>query len=73
MKNRIKNLLNKIPLWRLPFWFKLLWAKAFIRMFRGFGPTFPNDIILYNELKLWIETKGRPTTSNINYQINKHS
>lgn len=40
-------------------------------MFRGFGETFPNDIILYNELSLWIETNGRPTTSNVNYQINK--
>jgi hypothetical protein len=52
-------------------WFKLLWAKAFIRMFRGFGPTYVNDLILYNELKLWIETKGRPTTSNPNYWKNK--
>jgi hypothetical protein len=67
----MKYLLNKIPLYKLPMWFKLLWAKAFIRMFRGFGPTFHNDLILYNELNLWIETKGRPTTSNTNYWINK--
>lgn len=58
--------------YKLPMWFKLWWAKQFLYMFRGFGPTFPNDIILHNELTLWIETKGRPTTSNINYQINIH-
>jgi len=66
----MKKILNKIPLYNLPMWFKLFWAKAFIRMFRGFGPTFNNDIILYNELRKWIETKGRPTTSNSNYWIN---
>jgi hypothetical protein len=27
-------------------------------MFKGFGSTFNDDIILYNELKLWVETKG---------------
>ncbi len=37
--------------YRLPFWFKLWWAKQFIYMFRGFGPTFNNDITLYNELR----------------------
>jgi hypothetical protein len=31
-----------------------------------------NDIVLYNELKLWVETKGRPTTSNPNYHINSN-
>lgn len=56
---------------RLPFCVKLWWAKMFIRMFKGFGPTFDNDIILYNEIKKWIDTKGRPSTSNINYHINK--
>lgn len=66
------KVLNRIPLYRVPMWFKLLWAKIFIRMFGGFGPTFENDIILYNELQLWIETKGRPTTSNPNYWINKN-
>ena len=45
---------------RLPFWFKLWWAKQFICMFKGFGPTFNNDIVLYNELKVWIDTKGNP-------------
>ncbi len=61
----------KYKLHKLPFWFKLIWAKAFLYMFKGFGDTFDNDIVLYNELKLWIDTKGRPTTSNINYHINK--
>jgi hypothetical protein len=51
--------------YRLPFWFKLWWAKQFIYMFRGFGPTFNDDLILYNELSMWIETKGKPTSSKI--------
>lgn len=62
--------MKKLPLYKLPMWFKLLWAKAFLRMFRGFGPTFDNDIILYNELQLWIKKNGRPTTSNPNYWTN---
>lgn len=73
------KILNKIPLYKLPFWVKLWWAKQMIKMFRGFGDTFPNDIVLYNrivamneELELWIKTDGRPTTSNVNYQINSH-
>jgi hypothetical protein len=64
------RLINKLPLYKLPMWFKLFWAKCFIRMFKGFWRIFNNDIILYNELKKWIETKGRPTTSNSNYWIN---
>ena len=73
-------------LFKLPFWAKKLTAKILlfvsnkmIRMFRGFGETYPNDIILYTkitsmneELELWIKTDGRPTTSNVNYQINTH-
>lgn len=66
----MKKLLNNLPLYNLPMWFKLLWAKAFIRMFRGFGETFNNDIVLYNELRLWIDTEGRPSTSNANYVMN---
>lgn len=61
----------KIPYYKLPFRIKLWWAKIFIQMFRGFGETFDNDIILYTELRKWIDTNGRPTTSNINYWINK--
>jgi len=71
------RLINKIPLWKLPFKFKLWWAKIMLRMFRGFGETFPNDLPLYakindmnQELELWIKTEGRPTTSNPNYHIN---
>lgn len=59
--------MKNVPFYKLPMWFKIIWAKIFIRMFCGFGPTFDNDIILYNELKKWIETNGRPTTSNVNY------
>ena len=50
---------------KLPFKFKLWWAKQFLYMFKGFGPTFNDDIILYNELKVWVETKGRPTSKNL--------
>ena len=50
---------------KLPFKFKLWWAKQFLYMFKGFGPTFNDDIILYNELKLWVETKGKPTSKNL--------
>jgi hypothetical protein len=59
-----------MKLYKLPMWFKLFWAKCFIKMFRGLGPTLYNDIILYNELKKWIETKGRPTTSSPDYWVN---
>lgn len=62
------KLLRKLPLYRLPFWFKLFWAKCFIRMFRGFGPTYYDDLILFVELDKWIRTKGKPTTSNPNWQ-----
>ena len=48
--------------YKLPFKFKLWWAKQLLYMFRGFGPTFNDDIVLYNELNLWIETKGKPFT-----------
>jgi hypothetical protein len=68
---KTEKILNKIPFYKLPFRFKLFWAKCFIRMFKGFGETFDNDIILFNELSKWIETNGRPTTSNINYWRNK--
>jgi hypothetical protein len=56
--------------YKLPFWFKLWWAKQFIAMFRGFGPTFDDDLILYNELESWIKTNGKPTSSVIN-SLNK--
>lgn len=52
--------------YKLPFKFKLWWAKQLIYMFKGFGSTFDDDIVLYNELKLWIDTKGKPHTNTIN-------
>jgi hypothetical protein len=75
------NKMNKMPFFIKKLTAKCLmfFAKIMIRMFNGFGGTFPNDIILYNritsmmeELKLWIDTDGRPTTSNPNYYINTH-
>lgn len=67
----IMKIIDKIPFYRLPFRIKLLWAKIFLRMFRGLGSTFDNDIVLFVELQKWIETEGRSTTSNINYWRNK--
>ena len=61
----------KKHLHKLPFGFKLWWAKQLTYMFKGLGPTFPDDIILYNELNSWIETKGKPTTSSVGYQEKK--
>lgn len=75
----MKKLFWKIPFYRLPLKYKLFTAKLLQHMFCGFGDTFPNDIILHtridamtSELDLWIKTNGRPTTSNVNYQINTH-
>ena len=48
----------KQHLYKLPFWFKLWWAKQLNYMFRGLGPTFYDDICLHNELSLWIEKKA---------------
>jgi hypothetical protein len=56
---------------KLPFKIKLWWAKQLLYMFKGFGPTFDDDIVLYNELSLWIETKGKPTSSSFGYQASK--
>jgi hypothetical protein len=42
----------------LPFRFKLWWAKHFICMLKDLK----EDVVLYNELKLWIETEGKPQT-----------
>jgi hypothetical protein len=62
----MKRHLNK-----LPFRIKLWWAKQFLHMFKGLGPTFEDDIVLYNELSLWIETKGKPTSSSYGYKEKK--
>ena len=61
----------KRHLHKLPFRFKLWWAKQFLHMFRGLGSTFEDDIVLYNELSLWIEANGKPTTSSKGYQEKK--
>lgn len=50
--------------------FKVFWAKVFIHMMSI--ENFQNDIVLHNELELWIKTNGRPTTSNPNYWINSN-
>lgn len=60
---KIINWFWKLPFHKLPFRYKLFTAKIFIRMFRGFGKTYYDDLILYNELSAWIETKGKPTTT----------
>lgn len=65
-----KKIIDRIPFYDAPFWFKKLIAKILIRCL-SIGH-FDNDIILYNELRKWIETDGRPTTSNVNYHINKN-
>jgi hypothetical protein len=67
---RIINWFWHLPFYKIPFKYKLFLAKVFIRTFRGIGPTFYDDLVLYNELSLWIETEGRPTTSNPNYIMN---
>jgi hypothetical protein len=50
-----------------PYWLKMFMAKIFIRCLNDLA----NDIVLYNELDLWIKTKARPTTSNVNWWINR--
>ena len=52
--------------YKLPFRFKLWWAKQLLYMFRGFGATFNDDIDLYNELSLWIKTNGKPNNTKNN-------
>ena len=51
---------------KAPCWFKMFLAKLFIRCLKDLA----NDIVLYNEINLWIETNGRPQTSNTNWWIN---
>lgn len=59
----MNKILDRLKLYRLPFSVKLFLAKCFIRMLR----VGPDDIILYTELRDWIDTKGRPITTNKNY------
>ena len=58
----------KIPYYKMPKWLQIKIAKILLASFRT--EDMQNDIVLFNELKLWIETKGRPTTSNPNYWVN---
>ncbi len=51
---------------KAPYWLKMFLAKLFVRCLKDLA----NDIVLYNELDLWIKTKARPQTSNINWWIN---
>ena len=67
MKQKFWKLMNNA--YKLPMSVKMFIAKTFIRCLKDM----PNDIVLYNELNLWIETNGRPQTSNINHWINKGS
>lgn len=55
-------MLKKLQLHRLPFKVKLFWASIMLYMFKGFGKTYKDDLILYVELKRWVETKGKPTS-----------
>lgn len=59
----------KINYAKFPMWFKIVVAKILLKSLKDLT----NDIVLYNELKLWIETEGRPQTSNINHHINTNS
>jgi hypothetical protein len=55
MKYIKSNLIN------LPRPFRVWWGKCFIYMLGKFGTDeFPNDINFYNELKLWLDEKGKP-------------
>jgi hypothetical protein len=49
------NLIN------LPRKFRMWWGRCFIYMLGKIGTDeFSNDITLYNELRLWIDEKGKP-------------
>ena len=62
MKYFLKNLLPISPMW-----LKLIIARVFIKMLSI--TNFKNDIILYNELKLWIDSKGCPTQRSDRWNI----
>ncbi len=59
--------MRKINFSKAPKWFKLVIAKILLRCLSL--ANLQNDIVLYNELKLWIDTEMRPITSNPNYWI----
>ena len=66
MKSKFWRLINNVS--RLPMGVKLFIGKIFIRCLKDME----NDIVLFNELTLWIETEGRPQTSNPNHWINSN-
>ena len=58
MKNYIKSKMIDLPRS-----FRVWWGKCFLYMLGKIGThEFNDDIILYNELKRWVDTKGKPTT-----------
>jgi len=58
MKKLIKN-----NLVFLPRKIRLFCGKVFMYMLGKLGThEFKDDICLYNELRLWVETKGKPNT-----------
>lgn len=58
MKNLIKN-----NLVNLPRQFRIYFGRVFIYMLGKVGThEFTDDIILYNELRKWIDSNGKPTT-----------
>lgn len=62
MKNYIKSNLIKLPRS-----FRIWWGKMFLYMLGKLGThEFTDDIILYNELRKWVEYKGKPTTEMFN-------
>lgn len=49
----------------LPRSFRLWWGRCFMYMLGKHGThEFQDDITLYNELKLWIDTNGNPNTKH---------
>jgi len=51
----------KSKLVSLPRKFRVWWGMVFLYMLGKFGThEVPNDINLYNELSLWVNSKGKP-------------
>lgn len=67
MKDIVRsNLIN------LPRKFRIWWGKVFILMLGKMGThEFYDDLILYNELRCWIDKNGKPTTPFLKYKKNK--
>lgn len=53
-----RKLLSKLIF--LPRSFRLWWGGMFLYMLGNWGEEFDNDLVLYTELKLWVDTKGKP-------------